>query len=106
MADSPNPPSPTYTHDYALLDRLAEEFAERFRRGERPALTEYTNRYPALADEIRGLFPALVQMEQVEEHEEDERSWKDGSPGLPHGPRVGDFEILRVLGRGGMGFVY
>jgi hypothetical protein len=29
---------------YDLLDRLAEEFAARFRRGERPSLKEYTDR--------------------------------------------------------------
>ena len=43
---------------------VAEEFAERYRRGERPALTEYTDRYPELAEQIRDLFPALVVMEQ------------------------------------------
>ena len=52
---------------YDLLDRLAEEFAARFRRGERPGLQEYIDRYPELADEIRELFPALVEVEQVEE---------------------------------------
>jgi eukaryotic-like serine/threonine-protein kinase len=41
---------------FELLDQIAEEFAERFRRGERPALHEYTQRYPELADEIRELF--------------------------------------------------
>jgi hypothetical protein len=35
---------------YDLLDQLAEEFAARFRRGERPALKEYTDRYPELAE--------------------------------------------------------
>ena len=42
------------------VEELAEEFLARFRRGERPALSEYTSRFPALASEIRGLFPALV----------------------------------------------
>ena len=42
------------------LEKLAEEFAERVRRGERPSLTEYTGRHPELAEEIRQLFPALV----------------------------------------------
>ena len=46
------------------MNELAEEFAERFRRGERPSLTEYTERYPELEAEIRDLFPALVVMEQ------------------------------------------
>jgi hypothetical protein len=46
------------------VEELAEEFAARHRRGERPSLTEYTERYPQWADEIRDLFPALVLMEQ------------------------------------------
>ena len=51
---------------YDLLDQLAEEFAARFRRGERPELKEYTDRYPELADDIRELFPAMVRVEQAE----------------------------------------
>ena len=31
-----------------LLDRLVEEFAARLRRGERPALKEYADRFPEL----------------------------------------------------------
>jgi hypothetical protein len=47
------------------LDRLAEEFVERYRRGERPALSEYVQRHPELADDIRDLFPGLVLMEGI-----------------------------------------
>ena len=48
----------------ARLDQLADEFAARYRRGERPPVQEYLDRYPDLADEIRELFPALVEIEQ------------------------------------------
>jgi hypothetical protein len=47
-----------------LFNLLADEFAERYRRGERPPLSEYTDKYPELAAEIRELFPALVAIEQ------------------------------------------
>jgi hypothetical protein len=47
-----------------LFNMLADEFAERYRRGERPPLSEYTGKYPALAEQIRELFPALVAIEQ------------------------------------------
>ena len=47
------------------VEQLAEEFAERYRRGERPPLSEYTGRYPEHAEEIRDLFPALVMMERI-----------------------------------------
>ena len=49
----------------ALLERLAEEFVERHRRGEHPPLSEYINRHPDLAAEIRDLFPALVRIEKL-----------------------------------------
>src|SRR5262249_5082499 len=48
-----------------LLNDLAHEFAERYRHGERPSLTEYAERHPELADQIRDLFPALAVMEEV-----------------------------------------
>ena len=52
-------------HD--LLDQLADSFVERYRRGERPSLSEYADRHPELADEIEEIFTALVMMEQVDE---------------------------------------
>ena len=57
--------------NYVLLTRLADEFAARYRAGERPALQEYIDRHPELADDIRELFPAMVEIEQVkEDHQE------------------------------------
>ncbi len=46
-----------------LVD-LAQEFADRYRRGERPSLSEYAGRYPDHAERIRRIFPAMVAMEQ------------------------------------------
>ena len=51
--------------DQDTVDRLAEEFVARQRRGEHPDLAEYTDRYPQYAEAIRDLFPALVLIEQV-----------------------------------------
>jgi hypothetical protein len=39
------------------VEVLAEDFLERRRRGELRSFTEYTNRNPGLADEIREVFP-------------------------------------------------
>ena len=44
---------------------LAEEFIERCRKGERPSLQEYIDRYPELAAEIREVFPAVALMENI-----------------------------------------
>lgn len=90
------------------VEYLAEEFAERCRRGERPSLTEYAARHPELADDIRELFPALLVMERLKPAANctsptvaDAPRDSDSSP-----QRLGDFRILREVGRGGMGVVY
>jgi WD40 repeat protein/serine/threonine protein kinase len=91
--------------DYVLLTRLADEFAARYRTGERPPLQEYIDRYPKLADEIRELFPAMVEIEQVKE-DHDEAADQAAAPAAPTLQQLGDFRIIREVGKGGMGIVY
>src|SRR5262245_9802369 len=88
-----------------LLNRLAEEYAERYRRGERPPLQDYIDRHPELADDIREFFPAMAEMEQAKEDRDDE-SKPDAAGPLPPLERLGDFRIIREIGHGGMGVVY
>jgi serine/threonine protein kinase/WD40 repeat protein len=86
-----------------LLNQLADEFAVRRRAGERPRLEEYCDRYPDLADDIRSLFPAMLELE---------RARADAGPELAvltearRTTSLGDFRLLREVGRGGMGVVY
>ncbi len=47
------------------VEDLIEEFVERYRRGEKPAVTEYADKHPELAERIRTLFPALLVMEEL-----------------------------------------
>src|SRR6516162_9753222 len=89
------------------VGRLAEEFAERLRRGEHPSVAEYVGRYPELAGEIRDMFPALAVMEQLKPGMAERTGTFAGTLNGAGTPltRLGDFRILREVGRGGMGVV-
>jgi len=51
-----------FASEFDPIDEVAQSFVDRYRRGERPSLTEYIERFPHLADRIRELFPALVRL--------------------------------------------
>src|SRR5215469_244486 len=88
-----------------LVGELAEAFLERHRRGERPSVEEYAVAHPELAGEIRRLFPALLMMEDLNPAEDDVTGGGvDARGAAPQ--RLGDYRILREVGRGGMGVVY
>jgi WD40 repeat protein/serine/threonine protein kinase/tetratricopeptide (TPR) repeat protein len=90
------------------VELLAEEFLDRQRKGEQPTLQEYLQRHPDLADEIRDLFPALLMMEDLGESSGGTTSSlaADGAAVGTRLKRLGDYRILREIGRGGMGVVY
>lgn len=89
------------------VERLADEFASRCRKGESPSVAEYAARYPQYADRIEELFPAVVVMEQLRTAEKAKREAAVRRAGFAAPPEhIGDFDVVREIGRGGMGIVY
>jgi eukaryotic-like serine/threonine-protein kinase len=97
------------TGDRDPFEVIAESFLAKFRAGERPGIEDLAARHPELADQIRDLLPALVMVEQDLTIDPDPRSNGPQPPpaSVPSSERrLGDYRILREIGRGGMGVVY
>src|SRR5947209_11825634 len=94
--------NPARSDDPGLAD-LVDGLTARLHAGEPVDLGRVLRDHPAYADELRELFPALQALARV------------GSGAAPAPPaearapvhgQLGDYRILREVGRGGMGVVY
>jgi formylglycine-generating enzyme required for sulfatase activity/serine/threonine protein kinase len=87
---------------------IADEFVQAFRQGKRPSVEEFARRYPGQADQIREILPALVLMEKAKAPDHSPGPGHRALPAAAPPPlrQLGDYQILREVGRGGMGVVY
>jgi serine/threonine protein kinase/Flp pilus assembly protein TadD len=87
----------------SIVARIADEFTAERKRGVRPDPSAYARRHPAFAHVIRQVLSALDLA--------DLSSWSGAGhsdqAAVEAPPRhLGDFRIVREIGRGGMGIVY
>ena len=89
-------PAPSATLE-EQIGQIADEFLSRLQRGESPTVEEYVAANPELTDVLRDVLPLV----------------RAGHSTTPSGPepsripeRLGEFRVVREIGRGGMGVVY
>lgn len=87
------------------MELVASTFMEELRVGQRPRVDDYVTRYPEQAAEIRDLLPMLLALEDLKARQELE-SVKQPLPQQLDIERLGEYRILREIGRGGMGVVF
>lgn len=84
---------------------LLSRFADEIRRGESPSIEDYVARYPAWAEQIRELFPLVMTLERWKLDKEVEYLKRTVPDEFPI-RRLGGYQLIRELGRGGMGVVF
>lgn len=98
--------------EHSSFESLAERFTDELRTGGRPSVSEFAQAHPEFAEQIHRLFPVLELMEgqgtPVDDLSEEgllEAEMKQ-LKSLPPLRRLGDYRIVREVGRGGMGIVF
>jgi len=91
----------------SLLCDVLNQMTERLRKGEEIPLEQVLAAHPEMAEELRSLWATVVVAEQLalptfETPEEDFLP----EPGSAQRSRIGKFELIQEIGRGGMGVVY
>ncbi len=92
-----------------LYGDVVESFLAELRRGETPSVEDYARRYPRMADDIRQNIPTLLLLEQVKQ-DANQQILAPAGVNSDIEPkelkRLGDYRLVREIGRGGMGIVY
>ena len=97
MSELTNEPAATASDQ--LLAALADEFAARLRRGERPTVEEYVAKHPQLEETIRKAFSAIAMIEES-------RTSDPAASSERLGAMIGRYKLLERIGEGGFGVVY
>src|SRR2546423_14390333 len=91
----------------SIVAQIADEFAEELDRGGHPDVEQFAGRHPEIAGVVREVL-ASVRMVRTSTSQAGNRDAIQTIVGpQSHGTRVlGDFHLVREIGRGGMGIVY
>lgn len=82
------------------LDQLITEYFDLQREGRAPAPNDFIASHPGHEHALRAVLPGASLLDQLGKRAE------DAAPFSRSGERLGEYKLLGILGRGGMGVVY
>ena len=98
---------PEVTNEDRLVAAV-KQYMELLDSGNAPSHDEFLRQHPGIADELRPSLQGLALVHRAETPRDGQRQPTSAtSPGHElTGKPIGDFQIIREIGRGGMGVVY
>jgi serine/threonine protein kinase len=87
------------------LEAIADEYFRRRWKGESLDLEEFIQDFPHIAEDLRELLPVAELLDRAR-HATDSGPLKIRGSNIEAGTRIGEYQLLRCIGRGGMGVVY
>ena len=90
------------------IDDIADEFLQRRRNGEKPKVDEFVKANPDIAEPLGDFLKMILMVDDCADQTEILSSRKplSESSDASSFPTIPDYEIIREVGRGGMGIVY
>jgi len=101
------PSAPSQAGSDVLLAEVIEEFTNRLQAGESVDVESYIQKHPEHAERLRQLLPALALLDDLGRSVSmvAGKAMSESREGALSGV-LGDFRIIREVGKGGMGVVY